>query len=182
MTMRRDVREQVPPQAKDTRHEGAAPGKRTLVESVFDGHRVAEEAAKGGTDAKARSASGQPGALVAERGPAQAAVTSAESGPAQAAVTSAESGPAQAAVTSAPTGQAQTSQVSPATGPVSKQERVVPRIELGGSAVSSNVTSSHAFDEANEAKQQRVAPTGSPTFNGAAGSNDCTPGSVSGPR
>jgi hypothetical protein len=170
MTMRRDVREQVPPQAKDTRHEGAAPGKRTLVESVFDGHRVAEEAAKGGTDAKARSASGQPGALVAERGPAQAAVTSAESGPAQ------------AAVTSAPTGQAQTSQVSPATGPVSKQERVVPRIELGGSAVSSNVTSSHAFDEANEAKQQRVAPTGSPTFNGAAGSNDCTPGSVSGPR
>lgn len=181
MTMRRDVRREDPVRTRDTKHEGGVPGKHTLVESVFGDHHFAEEAAKGGTDTKARGAPDKPNALAAEPGHEQAAATNAEPGHARPAAASAEPGHAQALATGAQAGHVQTAQAPAlASGPVAKQERVVPRIELGGSAVSSNVTSTHAFDAANETKQQRVAPTGSPTFNGAAGSNDCTPGTVSG--
>jgi hypothetical protein len=179
MTMRRDVRGEGPTSTQEPKHEGATPGKRTLVEGIFGGRHGAEEAEKGGTDVKARGAPDKQGALDAE--PGQTAAASAEPGHAQALVASTEPGHAQGVATNTQTGGAPAAQsVAPATGPVSKQERVVPRIELGGSAVSSSVISSHAVDAANETKQQRVAPIGSPTFNAAAGSNDCTPGTVSG--
>jgi hypothetical protein len=63
---------------------------------------------------------------------------------------------------------------------VPKQESVMPRMSLGGTAGSESAASTHGASSAHETKHQIVAATGSPTFNAAAGSNDCTPGDVDG--
>lgn len=61
-----------------------------------------------------------------------------------------------------------------------KQERVQPSTSLVGTATETAVGSTHQLDAEIETKHQGVAATGSPTFNAAAGSNDCTPSPVSG--
>jgi hypothetical protein len=72
--------------------------------------------------------------------------------------------------------------VAPAAPASAKQERVVPRIDLAGmgSASSGSIASTHQVGSGIETKHQAVAATGNPTFNAAAGSNDCTPSAVSG--
>jgi hypothetical protein len=182
--MRRDTRGEGPAQPRQAKSEGAIPGKRTLVEGISGDRHGADEAAKGGSDVKARGApdkpapaSPEPATRDAEPGPP----ASASAGPGQTrASANPEPSHAPAGATSSHTENAQPAQATGPTAPVAKQERVVPRIDLGGTAVSSSPTSSHALSAANETKQQRVAASGAPTFNAAAGSNDCTPGSVSG--
>jgi len=173
MTMRRDVPGVGPAFGREIKSEAAAPGKRTLVEAAD--RRAAEEAAKGGTDVKARGAPDQASAHAAEPRPANAAAGD-EPQQAHAGKPAAGAGPAARDGEHPPDAQA----IAPGAGPTPKQERVVPRIDLMGTATASSVNASHALDAGNETKQQRVAATSSPTFNAAAGSNDCTPGSVSG--
>lgn len=170
-----------PSQPSATKVDGLAPGKRTLVESAYGDH-VASEAAKGGTDKKARPVSPSVATTAIES--SQDAGGSHADGADQA---TAGAGPAQPAEPSH--GASASASAAPSAAPPSppssarpaaKRERVVPRIDLGGSGVTSAPTSTHAHDTAHETKQQRVAATGAPTFNAAAGSNDCTPGTVSG--
>jgi len=156
------------------------PGKRTLVEGV--GHRAsgeaaldpATEAAKGATDVNPKQSAGG-GADNADAG-----ANDERAAPGHAAVKA-------AGVTAG--GAAPNAEAVPTATSATASERQ-PKAELGVAAVfgvagraaaaETSTTSASAITSSREAKQQAVKPTASPTFNGAAGSNDCLPGDATG--
>lgn len=151
---------------------GRAPGKSTAAEKLrrrsplADDAEIADEAPKGGTDQNKRvSAAGDGGDAPADAGAPQAAAAPQVAG-ARKTPGSAGAAPAAAA---------------PASGSlaVAKEERVSAQASVGGSAVSPATTPAHADDSDKDIKHQ-VAATGSPTFNGAAGANNCLPGDATG--
>jgi len=168
----------------EAKQERATPGKHTLTEQLGSETASAREAMKGGTDAKGLAADG------AVAGAADAATPGAAEPATPGATEPGTAAPA--ARGAAAPGQASPALPAPAPAPATaaavpaaaelaaKQERVLPRMSLAGTAVGESVASTHELDSSIQTKHQGVAATGSPTFNAAAGSNDCTPSPVSG--
>jgi hypothetical protein len=172
------------------------PGKRTLVEGV--GHRApgeaaldpAAEAAKGATDINPKQSVGggadHTDAGITDAHAALGAAGKAAGATAGGAAPKAEAATAGGAAPKAEAAPAEAGLVAPATADSERQ----PKAELGASAmfgaagraaaVETSTTSASAVMSSREAKQQAVKPTASPTFNGAAGSNDCLPGDATG--
>ncbi|HSR96436.1 MAG TPA: hypothetical protein VLM79_05155 [Kofleriaceae bacterium] len=110
-------------------------------------------------------------------------------GPATAGATPAAAGPGPAAQGAQPAAAGSTGGGSPAATKDAASERQA-KAEAGVAAVFGRSGSSATVEaptaavshgsSGREAKEQAVKPTASPTFNGAAGSNDCLPGDATG--